>query len=1583
MLTEKNWFVNADLDESVRGSTEKTPIFEDEDITVNNPNNIVISIFLEFGKISQLTLPIMPEGKYYFEHKENAKIKKNLYVQPYKGRWFLYSVKPVYLIEDGSRYVSYVELTDQKDIPIKNVGEKCWGYVEYVSQNSFVYHNYKIQDKRIVIGCSEDCDIVYRSKKFKSIRVELIYENEKWRMVYENVMESEIAVNWSLRRKEFLEIGDIIFIRGLIVIVGVEFLSINDNNSHVKVRNNRLRKMDSMTDTSLFEKPAITIEKKELFNRLPRRRKPLPLKEIKIEAPPMKLDGEKIPLMLRMGGSMVMGASSLMMGHYTMILSSVLFPVLTSKYTDKQKKEYEITRVEKYEEYLENKKREIEEEKLHEEEVLNYNYPALEQVLTFSRDGQRLWERRKTDDDFLNIRLGNGRIPLLAKYIFPEEKFGLDDDPLENKMYELARTQIFLKNVPIMNSFVENYVCGIVGTKSLIISFLKRLLMQIVLSHSYDEVKTIFLINEDDLEQVEFIKYIPHCWDNQKTFRYLATNTTEAFQIGEYLKKELEEYVSNTSAIKLETILKKRPYYLVFAMDKRLFDSMEVLKDVMQSEDNCGVSVITAFEDLPKECFKIIKLNSAGKNSVIHLKDLEKEDTIFHMDRYDEIEAAISMRKIANTNLKVVAETYELPQMITFLEMFGVGRVEHLNPLQRWKEHNPVKSLSTPVGIGTDGGVFELDLHEKYHGPHGLIAGMTGSGKSEFIISYILSMAINYHPDEVAFLLIDYKGGGLARAFEDKDRGIHLPHLVGTITNLDGAAIQRSLVAIQSENVRRQRIFNQIKSKTGESSIDIYDYQALYRNGIVEEALPHLFIIADEFAELKQQEPEFMDKLISTARIGRSLGVHLILATQKPSGIVNDQIRSNTKFRVCLKVQDKSDSMDMLKRGEAAELKETGRFYLQVGYNEYFALGQSAWSGAQYEPQDEVVAQKDDSIIFLDATGQSIYKCKPELKKSVSNRSQLTEIVHFLSEIAEKENIEQKQLWKDPLLKHLDIQKVMEQYPSENYDDVFIGLIDDPEKQSQYPLTFNAKTIGNLLIVGEQQSGKSTLIFTILYSLIKKYTPSEVCYYILDFSESMIGKLKKARHCGDYFSHEDNKNYMAFVEFIRDKMAERRRLFQECGINDFLQLDSRYNMPLIFIVIDNVNGMKESQEGLKALECLAEYMKISAKYGIKFILSSSHLNEVGMRIKQECHNRIALFAKDKYEYGDILSCRCTGVPERYPGRGMVTVEGRPLTVQICEYRTELSYVEKNKTFLVELETINKQYEDYEPASKAIITFTKETYDQYIKKHFEESKLSLGYDEKTRKPVLLPYRQFNYMTLFLGNNECANVIFKGIIQSLVLSNFEVTFIKRAKNSFSKELSDSFPELKIKECNTESLDSWMCELLGEYQNDYYSIIHQFCEKEGVSYTKKDTFSYMFQNAKRKAIFIENLFDFADNLDQNPEESMAYSQAFIEKVLFAADRYNTFVFWGIEPKDIKVLQSSYIFSKLNKDIVLLFGGEYDRQNMVNIPRTMLADSSGDSDECIMFYRNKIRKLYFPCGELTEGISEEDKDIFEELDG
>lgn len=198
---------------------------------------------------------------------------------------------------------------------------------------------------------------------------------------------------------------------------------------------------------------------------------------------------------------------------------------------------------------------------------------------------------------------------------------------------------------------------------------------------------------------------------------------------------------------------------------------------------------------------------SGDASSVYEKDDLAGSKRIFKAETLPSPQLEELCTVLANLMIRTQAEKYALPNLLTFLELYGVGKTEHLNALTRWRENSPVNTLQAPIGLGQDGSVLYLDLHEKAHGPHGLVAGMTGSGKSEFVITYLLSMAVNYHPDEVSFILIDYKGGGLAGAFEDTQNGIRLPHLAGTITNLDGAAVNRALISIQSE-LRRRRPFS-------------------------------------------------------------------------------------------------------------------------------------------------------------------------------------------------------------------------------------------------------------------------------------------------------------------------------------------------------------------------------------------------------------------------------------------------------------------------------------------------------------------------------------------------------------------------------------------------------------------------------------------------------------------------------------------------------------------------------------------------------------------------------------------------------
>ena len=603
--------------------------------------------------------------------------------------------------------------------------------------------------------------------------------------------------------------------------------------------------------------------------------------------------------------------------------------------------------------------------------------------------------------------------------------------------------------------------------------------------------------------------------------------------------------------------------------------------------------------------------------------------------------------------------------------------IEQLNILNRWKSNDPTKSLQAPVGVDKSRELFKLDLHEKAHGPHGLIAGMTGSGKSEFIITYILSMALNYHPYEVSFVLIDYKGGGLTGAFENKETGMKLPHLAGTITNLDTVEMNRSLASIQSELRKRQRLFNEARDKLNESTIDIYKYQSLYRRGLVDKPISHLFIISDEFAELKDQRPEFMDQLISTARIGRSLGVHLILATQKPSGVVNDQIWSNSKFRICLRVQDKSDSMDMIKCADAAELKTTGRFYLQVGYNELFAMGQAAWAGAQYYPTEKRKKKVDQSINIVDNVG-GIIKSLDTKSNEVATPSQgeeITNIIRYIVDQARGEKVSIEQLWLDRIPDVIYIDSLKEKYgytTVRNNINPIIGEYDDPDNQRQNVLTLPLSSEGNTIVFGSAGSGKELMLSSIVYSTISTHDTKEVNFYIMDFGAETLTMFRNAPHVGEVMLSNDAEKIANFFKFLVTTIEERKKIFVDYnGSYDFYINHGGKQIPMIVVIINNVEAFIETYADYEDL--LGQMTRDCLKYGVVFILSTNGPNTVRYRLRQNFKQNVVLQFNDPMDYSSVLPGVRKKEPSKSYGRGLIALDA------IYEFQTAYSYAEEKMT----------------------------------------------------------------------------------------------------------------------------------------------------------------------------------------------------------------------------------------------------------------------------------------------------------------
>ena len=1227
---------------------------------------MIVTTINNYG-IHSVSLPQKPSGQYWLYGKSDDHFVRLVSIEGVNENWFLKSGRNVKVLDSEGNAAKNAELQPLNIYALVNSSAlETIVFTEPITDDRQVFTKYMIKDNSdIVIGRSEHCDICYDNNFVSSHHATLFYKNGSWSLRDEHSTNGTF-VNEKRIMQSKLSVGDCIFVMGLKIIVGRGFIAVN--NPDEKVRISRiLREFVLQQAAPVNYEDEYEAADPEYFYRSPRFKRDVEKAVFKIDSPPQSPVADEMPWPLVIGSSLAMGmmsfitifnalstgnTTSLAMG-FSMIIGTLLIPVITKIYERNRKRKKEELRQTKYKQYLADTDAKIKEACRLQEIINNENNITVqecrERILGTKRN---LWERTLGQNDFLKVRVGLGNGLLDADIVYQERKFSLDDDNLQNDLYALCEEPKILHNIPITYSLYDNLASGVIGERGKVADFAKGIIIQLAALYSYDEVKMVFLYDKSESDKFEFVKWLPHVWGDDYKFRFIATDTNEVKEVSAYL----ENIIAARNEINETEMENVTPYYIIFSMSKELAARAEMIKQVLSKKETIHMSVITFYDelkDLPKECSMVVELSENG-GKMYDKDDVSGKSTEFTPDIYYPDDPVKLSVKLSNTVLNNAETGFKLPRTITFLEMFGVGKVEHLNALTRWKENDPTKSLQAAIGVDTLGELFKLDLHEKFHGPHGLIAGMTGSGKSEFIITYILSLAVNYHPDEVAFILIDYKGGGMAKSFEK------LPHTAGIITNLDGAAIKRSLVSIESELKRRQAIFAATSKKVGVSNIDIYKYQKLYREGSVSEPLQHLFIISDEFAELKVQQPEFMTQLVSAARIGRSLGVHLILATQKPSGVVDDQIWSNSKFRVCMKVQERADSMDMLKRPDAAELTDTGRFYLQVGYNELFELGQSAWSGAPYYPSDKVQKEKDNSVVVVDMNGHPLKEAKIDHRRAkfANAKKQLDVITGYLSDIAKEEGIKIRPLWLEPLPAVIYLDDIRNRYSAKSEKfvlDPVIGEYDDPAHQRQCILRLPISTDGNAVVYGVAGSGKTSFLNAMIYSLIHEHTPDEVNLYILDFASETLRAFAKAPHVGDVILSYEAEKVSNLFKMLQAEAEKRKKRFADYGGDyaSYIKMSGN-TLPSIVVVINNFAAFTEMYDEKE--EAVSFLSREGTKYGIYFVLTALGVGGVKFRLLQNFKQLLVLQLNDQADYSSVVGKTDGLYPSKFKGRGLVRHE---------------------------------------------------------------------------------------------------------------------------------------------------------------------------------------------------------------------------------------------------------------------------------------------------------------------------------------
>lgn len=1145
------------------------------------------------------------------------------------------------------------------------------------------YRKYRLpRNTNLFIGRMPGNDIVYGLSDFVSREKHAAIRIDGQGTAYLEDLKRSVGiyVNGRLTHSRKLERLDEIYLMGLSMVYMGEYLAVRT-----------LAADSTLAPADGFEaKAPVEVGRRRYFVSPPRILKSLDRDEIEIDAPPNPVMMDQTPAILTIGPSLTMSmvmlaslgvsiSSALSGGNLAtlitsatmaagMLLGALMWPSLLRSYQKRRRIAEEQHRKARYTAYIAEMEEKLSAKADRAVRLLNDTLSPGPEALCALLDSQsnklHLWERSYEDEDFLAVRLGIGERPFDVQIKIPRQGFQLYEDDLRQLPRVLLQKYGVLSNVPLTLDLCGNHTVGVIGSPDNVRTVLYEIILNVIALHPYDEVKLALVMPLGQSKAFEMFRAAPHMWSGDKRVCYFATNPEEvhfAFNAIDAVLRQREEGEQRTP--------RPVPHYVLVVTEPALLEKEALLRYIEDAENTVGLTTVFAYGDitrLPKACRTIIQ--SDGARTGFYTKNKNANRFIpFTLDnvRLDGVEAFVN----AMARLPVRRDSRDLgiAERVSFLQMYQVGNVSQLEIETRWANNNSAKSLAAPIGIMAGGQVFALDIHEAYHGCHGLVAGTTGSGKSEFLQAFVLSLAVNYSPKEVAFVLIDFKGGDMARPFMAKPGVPALPHLAATISNLSGNVLYRALVSLDAEIKARQRRFNEAAAALGVDKLDINSYHKYYRSGRLHTPLPHLVIIIDEFAQLKTQQPGFLTQLIDVAQVGRSLGIHLILATQKPSGVVDPQIMSNSRFKVCLKVADKQDSVEVIHKPDAALIKNPGRLYLQVGYDEIYECVQAGYSGAGYAPARRYLPEEEITVQMTDHTANPIHSAKLDLAEETTDQTQLEAVVAELVALGERKHSAVKPLWLEMLPRKVPLESL--ERGEKGLCTAVIGLADYVRTQQQKPLYIDFVKTGSVALYGASGMGKTTFLQTLVYSMVcgYGYTPEELNLYAMDFGGRNLGYLQMLPHTGAVAFAEDETLLHEIISVLRQSIEERKRLFAAHRCASFADYCAAggHTLPAILVLIDHFALFRDKY--MDMADTLVEIIAQGKSFGVYFVLTGSTHNSIHYKVTEHIGAHYTLKLNDANHYLDILNVRPPITPEEISGRG-ITVRDR----QVVEFQTAVA-----------------------------------------------------------------------------------------------------------------------------------------------------------------------------------------------------------------------------------------------------------------------------------------------------------------------
>lgn len=1287
-------------------------------------------------------------------------------------QWVWNSTDNIYICVDSIRKLWSKDLINGDNLKVyytntESVLFDVWFYNDFEIEKQ--KYNYKIQlnqSPTVKIGTGVGADIVIDSQFAEGELLQLTL-GEQGYLLEEKKRDIGVYVNGSKLQKNVLLKN-----RDFIAVAEYGFYYENDElycSDEKDIQLPALKSYSAADSKTVLEYPK--------YNRSTRVKTLLSNEKIEILDPPPKPEKPKSNIMLSLLPSVGMVIMMVIMGMFVqtsfgsyilMGICSMGVGVLTSVVTmgigKKEYKRNKQERIEKYQNYIVEKEKEIQGIREVELQNLRGMYYSMEQdIENLERFSGKLFDRVPEDEDFLYVYLGVGELEAAAKIEYKkQEKFDTEDG-LARIPEALCKKYKYLSNAPIIADFRQTNAVGVISAQTDKNGIFKNMLLDMALRQYYTEVRMFLLVNEVQLEQIKWIRFLPHLYTEE--VRNIACDMQSRNNVFEYLYKEL----SRRAAEKAKDAI----HLIIFVFDELGIKNHPISKFI-ESAAKLNTTFIffeEKLELLPLHCGEIIYIKEEGKGLLLQSADKTKYKE-FQYKPVDDVKMEKLVKKLAPVYCEEISLESALRKNISLFELLSIYSVEDIDLEERWNKAKVYETMAAPLGVNAKDHIVYLDLHEKAHGPHGLVAGTTGSGKSEILQSYILSVISLFSPCDVGFMIIDFKGGGMVNQLKD------LPHLLGSITNIDGRQIERSLKSIRAELLKRQELFAQAEVN------HIDKYIKLFKAGRVQVPLPHLVIIVDEFAEVKAEQPEFMKELISTARIGRSLGVHLILATQKPAGQVDEQIWSNSRFKLCLKVQTCEDSNEMLKSPLAAEIREPGRAYFQVGNNEIFELFQSGYSGGP-ERTDVDGKIKEFQIKSVDYIGNKtiIFQQKKEKQKTV--RTQLEAIIDYVIDFCQTHNIPAAdKICLPPLQTLIPYDEKIVNNEKDIDMSCGIGVYDDPEGQYQGVTELKCAT-DNILIIGSAQYGKTNLLQTIIRNLAQVYNPKEVNIYIIDFASMVLKNYEPLHHVGGVVTATEDEKLKNLFKYLREQVVKRREILLAAGVSSFraYREAGKIDLPQIILMVDNFTMLKEMY--LEDDDALLELSREGLSVGISIIMANAQTAGIGYRYMANFSSKIVLFNNDESEYTTLLGTSKLSV-DAIPGRCMIEREKRYYECQIfLAFSGEKEY-ERVGAIGDFIESVNRRYKDERaypiPEIPDILTR------QYLESvcNSKPKDIVLGLDYETVNPVVMNCMQHSSLVISGGEKSGKTNFIKYILQCLSKSNPDMEVY--IADDYKKKLQD---------------------------------------------------------------------------------------------------------------------------------------------------------------------------------------------------